>query len=196
MPTLVEWPTANANAYQSVADVEAYLDNALHAAPWRALLADDQTRAAITATRMLDTARWQGTVTVTGQPLAWPRSGAVLADGTALSDATIPAKILQAHAELCNALAIDPEGTQAGQRRVKSLSEGSSGVSVTWSEGTAQQGVGGFPPIVARIIAELLAGAPGAVAGTAASTAYGTEDENGDPIVSEFEDRDRWGVVR
>jgi hypothetical protein len=66
---------------------------------------------------------------------------------------------------------------------------------VTFSDGTSAVGLAGLPPIVARLVAEFLAGAPGATVSSSGSESWGSTDDNGDAIESVFTNGDRWGVV-
>ncbi len=76
---------------------------------WRALSADNKARSLVVATRYLDTAPWQGTATLSGTTLQWPRSGVLNADGTAVDSATVPAAIVNATFELAALVADDPD---------------------------------------------------------------------------------------
>lgn len=98
---------AAADAYDSVANVEAYLT--LYGGPstaWNALSASDKEVHVRKATRYLDAVyadRWKGVRANEGQALDWPRSGSYDSDGY-LIDSTgsdsVPVALRQAMAEL------------------------------------------------------------------------------------------------
>lgn len=123
---------ATANAYQDEAAVTALLDERLNAEAWLDEVdADRQTRACITATRILELLRWSGSRVDDVQSLSFPRAWLVNPDipSTALGpyypEDEIPGRILRAHALLCLELlrlgAVDLTATprDAGVKRKK-----------------------------------------------------------------------------
>lgn len=98
---------ASANSYQAVADATAYFANTLFSAQWGALTSDVKAQALITATQWLETLTYTGTRATTTQRLEWPRD-ATNSKGLAANNATIPAEILAAQAELALALGTTP----------------------------------------------------------------------------------------
>jgi len=117
--TLVTTPgSATANSYASVAETTAY---ALEAWPvdttWAMADPDDQKRALIHASRVLDTHRFAGDRATVAQALAWPRLNVLKqpdADTTSLASLTvntamydgseIPEPVKRAHAALARFL--------------------------------------------------------------------------------------------
>lgn len=84
-------PTAN--SYVTLAAATELLDGRLHTEPWAAgaMPADDNTRALIWATRLLDEqVRWSGTPLTRTQALAWPMTGQLDQWGRPVDQATIP----------------------------------------------------------------------------------------------------------
>jgi len=113
----IETITIGANTYSvyglgnadPVADADEY-----HAATigetWSALTTLQKQQSLISAARLLDRAiLWSGSVTVEGQPRAWPRDSATNGcTGLAITDGTTPDDIARAEFELAMALAADP----------------------------------------------------------------------------------------
>jgi len=67
--------TKGINAYITVAEASAYIDDKLDAAAWSDATLAEQAQAVITATRLLDDLRWIGTAIIDSQLLAFPRDG-------------------------------------------------------------------------------------------------------------------------
>jgi hypothetical protein len=87
-----------------------YLNGSIRwADSWAALSPDQQARALVEATRFIDAQRWAGEPTSPSQPLAWPRTGVVRADGTAVDPATVPDEVVQATYLLAAMLSEDSE---------------------------------------------------------------------------------------
>ncbi len=87
MPTLIKEDgtrPANANAYASVADADAYVDSRPYGATeWAAQTADGKARCLITATVMIDSFfQFTGRKAGTPQALQWPRAYAVNPDAS------------------------------------------------------------------------------------------------------------------
>jgi len=65
---------ATANSYITQAEADTYLDDRLNSAGWTAASSDDQIRALLQATKLLDALYdWNGYKTNAGQALQWPR---------------------------------------------------------------------------------------------------------------------------
>lgn len=87
---------------------------------------NDLKRALVTATNMFNAwQQWQGTLTNSTQPLAWPRTG-VMVGGIGVDSSSIPAAIIDGNFELALALLLDPDsilgdanGTTMNTRMVK-----------------------------------------------------------------------------
>jgi hypothetical protein len=139
MPITVEDGTgmAGADAYVAIADVVAYAASRGLAFPEPL---QDREQAIVRATAYLD-ARYGGAFTgqrlrLREQALAWPRSGAVDAEGVAIAIATVPREI---KAATCEA-AIRERGTPGGLApdlerggAIKSLQAGS--VQIVYADG-------------------------------------------------------------
>lgn len=110
----------------AVADATAYFNGQLgaSAAAWTAATADNKARALVSAARWMDRAlKYSGTETVPGQPLAWPRNGA-LECGVAVPDGTVPDAIVLTEFELAglllqNAALSSGTGTGSNVKRAK-----------------------------------------------------------------------------
>lgn len=156
------------DVYRDLDETNAYLAGSTGWPTWDALAEDDQLRAIVAATRLLDRQRWQGEKTDSAQPLAWPRTGI-----SGVDPATIPAQVLDAHSELVLALVTgstaetDASTSFSGTRRLKA---GSAEIEYFFN---ASQQTGGtrFPLAVQELIGQWLEGA-GSAAGGAIS--YGT----------------------
>lgn len=93
--------------YQTVDEITVYADGQIGTSGdgWRAADPDDLPRAAISSTRLLDRLVWDGAPTDDYQPLAWPRTGLLDANGVALDPTVIPQAVLDANSEIATALA-------------------------------------------------------------------------------------------
>jgi hypothetical protein len=152
------------------------------ASAWLALLADDQRRTLVAATRWLDSKDWQGAKTVSSQALEWPRTGATYADGSAVPSATVPPEIRDACYELAAQLAIDRDAQErTGGSPIRSMSAG--GVEYELFRPAEAGGAAGeFPPRVLALVSQLMATQPGdatgsRATGTGSSSAFEDEDE-------------------
>lgn len=154
-----------------------------YAATFGAATADDQKRALVEATRILDRQLWQGAKVDAGQVLAWPRTGVVYADGSPVSSAVIPAEAIAAAYELALAgLATPAVFTEVTtSKREKRVKAGSAEV-----EYFAPVKGGRWPGRVGELVSQFLAGNAGS-AGTVAG-AYGIDGE------SAFDDDDAYGL--
>lgn len=96
---------------EAVANTDTFWNGRLgpEATAWNAASADDKARALVAAADWLDRAStYSGDPTVSGQPRAWPRDGAVNAcTGDAIADGTIPDDIFYAQAWLAGAILVD-----------------------------------------------------------------------------------------
>lgn len=150
------------DVYGSLSAADAYFAAALHATSWAAVLDDDDQRAKslVTATRMLDRARWVGTKTSPSQALEWPRTGVTDRYGVPLSDSAVPVSIENGCYELANLLLGDSSiqnATSSGSN-VKSVEAGSAAVEFFRSTSNSSTR---FPTIVHELIGQFLAGGDG-----------------------------------
>lgn len=167
--TFIAWPTDDANSYSSVADADAYFVARLNATDWTGAVTATKQSALITATRMIDRQTWQGTPTVTDQPLAWPRSGVVDRYGNTMADDELPADFVLGFYELALALLQDDalQDTSTQGTNTKRVKAGQ--VEVEFFRSTLGL-VGKFPNVVNDYLAQFLGGATGAEAGLAEGT--------------------------
>jgi len=182
-----------ANSYVTQAAATTYFTDAIHAAAWTAAATGTKDAGLVTATRMLDRLTWAGTVTTSSNPLQWPRTGVVDRDGTAISSSVVPTEIREATYELALAL-IAGKADQYGQAGTVSSLQ-SRDVAVTFA-GSAQTRGGarmGLPEVVYQMIAPLLASAQMGAGGR--GSVYGTTDDDGDEIESQFKDIDAYDPV-
>jgi hypothetical protein len=132
-PTLVATPgAANANAYATLAQADAYHEAHAHGDTWRETYVERKQRALLTATRLLDQhIVWGGTAASTTQRLAWPRTGLLDANGNVLSSTAIPERIAEACAELARQLLAADRTADNDAQGLTSLTVGS--ISMTWA---------------------------------------------------------------
>lgn len=90
------------NSYCNVAEADAYFVGRLDVAAWTAAALEQKEQALITATSLLDSLSWQGTVISASQPLMFPRYGYYSdpSAGIEVDMATVPKRIVQATMEL------------------------------------------------------------------------------------------------
>lgn len=147
--------------YASLAETDAYMENAFHADAWRASTDELKERAIVTATRIFNRQRWLGEKTDPAQELAWPRTGTGLAG---VSDTVIPQDIIYGMMELALAL-VDGSEVQTEQntsQKIASLSAGS--VSISFFRG-AEGAVLRWPLIIWELIRDYLEGSASGIGG-------------------------------
>lgn len=106
---------ANANAYASLVDAEAYVLTLPVATDWATATDPIKNAALVQATRMLDTLLWDGWRTApTTQALQWPRNGVVDRENYYMDPAAIPAKIRDACCEFAVRLISEDRAADAG----------------------------------------------------------------------------------
>lgn len=139
------------NSYISVDDASTYMEGAVSHDAWDASDEDDQTRALISATRMLQQQPWPGQPTDPAQTLSWPRTGTGI-DG--VTDDVVPQPIIDAEVELAAALIADPTlySALSTDNNISSVKAGPAAVSFF----APQQGTGRVPPQVAALLAPYL----------------------------------------
>lgn len=150
-PTTITIDTVAYDVYADTDYVTEYMAGAIHGDAWAAATEVVQQKACISFTRFLDRQVWQGTKTADDQPLAWPRTGLLYADGSAVDPDTIPTQFLAGFCEGCLALV---EGStvqteSSTESNVASLTAGS--VAITF-----WRGAGGEPMRMPVILDELL----------------------------------------
>lgn len=165
------------DVYADIATADEYLNASPDYATWDALTDPVKGRYLITATRILERQRWQGSKTDDDQLLAWPRSGLTYPDGTAVDENGIPQQIVDACCEIALSLALgtDVQGTATTARTEKRLKAGS--VEVEYFRGAEGAGYR-FPLPIHELIGYWLAGAALTLTGTGSGmdgeSAFGT----------------------
>lgn len=99
---------ADANAYATVADGDAYHDGHLYATAWTGATATSKAAALVMASRLIDAEfQFGGVRAIVGQALAWPRRVCPDPDsGDMLAFNAIPQLVLEAACELARELLI------------------------------------------------------------------------------------------
>jgi hypothetical protein len=127
---------ASANSYVSLADALAYHQDSLYGFGWVDASVEQQTRALISATRLLDeTFEFVGVATTATQALKWPRFGVydqggntfgvVGINGYLVSSSEIPQRLQRATAELAKwLLASDRSAEPSDAEGIKRLVAG------------------------------------------------------------------------
>jgi hypothetical protein len=187
MPTPLD-TSPDGNSYNDLDELATRLDDSIRsAARWADADPDDQTRAAITSTQMLDAMIWEGTPTddPPTQTLAFPRDGLTDKYGTLLADGTTPEEIKQAHALLSDEVLANPDleamVSTAAAALAKRVKAGSAEVEL-FAPG-AFVPVTRLPARIQDLINAFLGSGPddGSISG---SESFGTGEE------SEFDDED------
>lgn len=144
------------NVYDTVANVAAYLSASLYATDWSGASADDQKRAVVMATRLIDRQAWDGSKTDDANDQDWPRAELTDDNGVAVDSATIPQFVKDATAELANdLLGSEDVETFGDAAELSSVTAGSA--SVAFFRG--QPGVyKRFPAAVQELLGDYLAG--------------------------------------
>lgn len=164
--------TVNENTYISRANATLYFEGALHGASWVAATDTVKDQALVTATRMLDRQRWQGSKYDSEQALAWPRSGVTDREGNSIDETAVPQDILDATCELALSLIIDSDvqNSSSSSQNIKRVQAGSA--SVEYFRPTFG---GRFPTIVQELVGYLLSSS---AAGLLEPWASGTDVES------------------
>ncbi len=168
------------DVYISNAEADAYLEAQISATAWRAETDEDQQdRAIVSATRLLDRQLWQGEKTDPYQLHAFPRTGLTYPDsGDAVPSDAVPQEVLDATAELASLLLDGSDvqtNTQPGTSLVQSLKAGSVAISYFRGEPLLSR----LPTIIEELLGFWLAGSAIAVT----SESFGVDRE------SQFEDQ-------
>ena len=145
----------NANAYDTLANAETYIESRLGYATWdlAATTDDIKNRALRMATDLLESEEWMGTVTTSTQRLRWPRAGTVDADGWTYDADVVPRPIKEAMFEYALALVDGTfEVAPTGLEKFENVKVGSLDVTPRSSYKASK-----MPDHVRAIIAHLLA---------------------------------------
>lgn len=151
--------------YGTEAGAATYFRARLGASAWNSAGSSDKKRGLVSATRWIDSARWQGAPTASGQALAFPRTGLLDCDGVAVDDSTVPAEVDQACYELALKLLEDPtlvDNVNSGSDE-KRLKAGSAEIEFFRNASSSLPGGGAslFPAAAARLLRCFIAGASG-----------------------------------
>ena len=104
-PVLVATPGPTANTYATRAEATAYFDTQLYRENWETSYGDQQDRALLTATRLLDEhINWNGVKISELNALRWPQDGHIGPDGYIVNSTTIPQFLKNATSELAGHL--------------------------------------------------------------------------------------------
>ena len=103
--------TTDYEVYETLINAELYFAARLGSDTWDASDINTKNRTLVTSARLLDRQLWQGVKTVDAQPIDWPRTGVVDAEGNDVETATIPQDILDGYYEMGLALISDVEVT-------------------------------------------------------------------------------------
>ena len=113
---------ADANAYASVADGDAYHEGHLYATAWTGATADNKAAALVMATRLIDAEyQFNGVKVDAEQALQWPREGCHDPDadgwaGGTVADCVVPKAVIEATCEMARELLIaDRTAAPAGE---------------------------------------------------------------------------------
>lgn len=144
------------NSYVTAAEAGAYFGASLSAGAWAEV--EDRDAALVSAARRLDQVAWRGRRSDPQQPLAWPRSGAVDADGRPIPADAIPDNVKRAQMELALAMSREDLTADTGLEAFESVKVGP--LDVKLRDGRP---AGSLPEHVLREIAPLLGAARGSI---------------------------------
>lgn len=91
---------ANANAYVTRAEADAYFEGRMSAAIWTAAASADKDKALVNAASRLDHEVYTGVPATTTQRLQWPRLRVIDESGNSVLSTVIPRRIREAACEL------------------------------------------------------------------------------------------------
>lgn len=145
------------------------------------LVADDQKRCLIKATRAIEAQLWQGTANPSGNPgtvLSWPRTSVTDQYGNAVDSATVPTGIVNGCFEFAAILASNPKADTNPDADLRVASAGAGSDHVTFFRAPATRNQTGLPEAVRRLVGQYL----GAVDSVSYGLSWGVSgDQDGDP---------------
>lgn len=154
--TTLQIGSSTFDVYADLADANEYAIAAFHATAWLVATDDKKKQALVTATRILDRQKWQGSKTGGSAQLpAWPRSG--ITSPPIPSDSVVPDQVIEATIELAIALVNGStvQDDQSTANKIRSAGAGSANVSFfRGAEGEPLR----FPLIVWELIGQWLGG--------------------------------------
>lgn len=185
--------------YGGSANCKQYLGTQLSpdATSWLGLSADDQKRALIQATRLIEEQIWQGTANPsgnTGTTLSWPRSNVTDQFGVAVDATTVPTGIVNGCFELAAILASNPSVITRPDPNLLVSSAGQGADHVSFFRAPASRNFTSLPIVVQRLVGQYLA----AVNAVNYGLSYGVSgDQDGDDDdESVFADDNEYTVTR
>ena len=124
MPGTLDLDGNDYSVYGSEAEAKVYFAASINSENWNSSDPNRRKKAQVSATRNFNRQRWEGTITVPGQVLAWPRTGVTDLEGVAVDENTIPVEVEEASYELALSFLTDAtveESTNSGSnlKRVK-----------------------------------------------------------------------------
>lgn len=115
----------DANTYCTLVEATAYFDTQLYRSNWQGSVTDEQNRALLTATRLLnENFEWNGYKRTEEQSLPWPQYGQVDPYGFDVDYTTIPQFLKDATAELAGHLIGSDRTAEDDTRGFKELQAG------------------------------------------------------------------------
>lgn len=171
------------NTYATNAFADTYLGDSIRAAAWEGLEEDQQNQSLISAARLLEKQCWLGTRTVESQPMKWPRTGVIDAEGIAQDPLLMPLDLQRGQVELAFELSQDPtlEQSLTTGTNISRVKAGSAEVDFFRPGGPfGTAGATRFPTVVQEYIGQFLCGFRAGLR----ALAFGTDAE------SQFDDDD------
>ena len=148
---------SNANAFATVAEITAILEENIYATAWPALTDAQRTAVAVRATRLIveDVAargwRWCGWPVNASQALPFPRSGMYDREGYSVASTIVPADIKRLTAEFCESLATVDTAAAANGPAEQSVTMGRTSVTYAIPGGSSTA-----PVVPSRLYASIL----------------------------------------
>jgi hypothetical protein len=149
---------SSSNSYVTRAEASSYLGDRLYAAAWEDADPQDQDKALVTACRRLEQEEYLGYRATNEQALKWPRAGTCDADGTYYATDSVPAPVKHAQVELALLLLETDALKQSRLSNFEQLEIGPLKL-----KPKQPQSSGALPAQVVRLLAGLLATAPGTI---------------------------------
>jgi hypothetical protein len=141
---------ADANAYASATDGDAYREGHLYATAWTGATQANKEMALVFATRLIDAEyRFNGVKANTAQALQWPRAACRDLDGTDyLPSDAVPSAVVQATCELARELLIKDRTAAPAGEGLKYQNAGSAQTGYDKTD---------TPPVISRVAQAMLA---------------------------------------
>lgn len=177
------------SVYGDLAGREVYFAASLRGDLYTAASADQQNKAHVTATRMLDRQSWFGSKSEDDQANAFPRSGLSYPDGTTVDSASVPVEIIRGTYELILSLLGDEnvETSSGEEAQVKQVKAGTASVEFfeKSAEAEAQSAALVLPKTVQDLVTPFLRASSSAARPIGVGSVSGSDYVS--PGVSDFE---------